>query len=307
MTWQNGWTGRPGPDNAEFPSMNLEELILDALQQSATPLKAPQITKIVKPQAGRTATPKAMKAALAALEASDRLRVIMAGKTALFTTLDLEAAAVALLKPLIHAAKTPPQAAKLRTKLPSALQPHFEAALVRLAAQGDAFVMPGAKRLVHPCRPQPSELLDAARRRALQKIFDEVNALRSLPLTLADFAAWLDEAPSPAAPSPSADAAEEILLPDETLLRNWYAEDHARSSTMMIPIPRTMVRYEAWAEERGGMADSQVLRNLLETLYNNGLILLEPCERPQDLPEQERAMLVPMSLGPPGYSWCWIS
>ena len=68
-----------------------------------------------------------------------------------------------------------------------------------------------------------------------------------------------------------------------------------------------MVRYEAWAEERGGMADSQVLRNLLETLYNNGLILLEPCERPQDLPEQERAMLVPMSLGPPGYSWCWIS
>ena len=284
--------------------MNLEELILAALQKAATALKAPQITKLVKPQAGRAATPKALKAALAALEASGRLRVVMAGKTALFTTLDFETAAAALLKPLVHAAKTPPQAAKLRTKLPSALQPHFDAALARLVARGDAFVMPGAKRLVHAQRPQPSEMLDAAKRRALQKIFDEINALRSTPLTLADFAAWLDGAPAPA-PPPEQPA--EVLLPDEALLRTWYSEDHARSSTMMIPIPRTMERYAAWAAENGGLADSQVLRNLLETLYNNGLILLEPCERPQDLPEPERAMLVPMSLGPPGYSWCWIS
>lgn len=284
--------------------MNLEELILAALQQSATPLKAPQITKLVKPQAGRAATPKALKAALAALEASGRLRVVMAGKTALFTTLDFETAAAALLKPLVHAAKAPPQAAKLRTKLPSALQPHFDAALARLVAQGDAFVMPGAKRLVHAQRPQPSEMLDAAKRRALQKIFDEINALRSTPLTLADFAAWLDGAPAPALPL---EKSAEVLLPDEALLRSWYAADHARSSTMMIPIPRTMERYADWAAECGGRADSQVLRNLLETLYNNGLILLEPCERPQDLPEPERAMLVPMSLGPPGYSWCWIS
>lgn len=302
--WRNGWTGRPATHNAEFPSMNLEELILNALRHSASPLKAPQITKLVKPQAGRAASPKALKLALAALEASGRLSVFMAGKTALYTTLGVEAAAAALLKPLVHAAKTPPQAGKLRTKLPPALQPHFEPALARLVAQGDAFVMPGAKRLVHARRPQPSELLDAAKKRALQKIFDEINVLRSTPLTLADFAAWLDGA---SAPAPSPEKPVEALLPDEALLRIWYAEDHARSSTMMIPIPRTMERYAAWAAENGGLADSQVLRNLLETLYNNGLILLEPCERPQDLPEPERAMLVPMSLGPPGYSWCWIS
>jgi hypothetical protein len=84
-------------------------------------------------------------------------------------------------------------------------------------------------------------------------------------------------------------------------------QDAVRSSTMMIPIPRTFDRYAAWANERGGLADSQVLRNLLEMLYNQGRILLEPCERPQDLPEHERSLLVPMSLGPPGYSWCWIA
>jgi len=287
--------------------MNLEELILTALKQSASPLKAPQITKLVKPQAGRAASPKGMKAALTALETAASLSVIMAGKSALYTTMDLESATAALLKPLIHAAKTPPQAAKLRTKLPPSLHLHFDAALGRLATQGEAFVMPGAKRFVHARRPQPSQLLDAAKRRALQKVFDAVNEVRSLPVMLEDFIAWLDGELPPATPSALPGDKTMILLPDEMLLRSWYAEDHARSSTLMIPIPRTMERYSGWAAGRGGTADCQALRNLLETLYNNGLILLEPCERPQDLPESERAMLVPMSLGPPGYSWCWIA
>ncbi|MEZ5386856.1 MAG: hypothetical protein R3F13_15200 [Prosthecobacter sp.] len=286
--------------------MNFEEIIRSVLAESATPLKAPQLTKLVKSRAGRAATPKAMKAALVALEISGGVKVVMAGKTALFTTLDLESATAALLKPAIHAAKTVSQAAKLRTKLPVALQPYFDTALERLIAQGDAFVMPGAKRLVHARRPKPSELLNSAKRRTLQKVFDEINALRSPALTLNDFAAWID-GKAEAVPPPQPAESEEVLVPDESLLRGWYDEDHVRSSTMMIPISRTMERYAAWAVGCGGLADSQVLRNLLETLYNNGLILLEPCERPQDLPEQERALLVPMSLGPPGYSWCWIS
>ncbi len=123
-----------------------------------------------------------------------------------------------------------------------------------------------------------------------------MNGLRPQAATLADFIAWLDAEP-----------AASVAVPGEAELHRWYEQDRVRSSTVMIPIPQTFARYAAWAAELGRAADSQVLRNLIETLYNNGCVLLEPCERPQDLPEHERAMLVPMSLGPPGYSWCWVA
>lgn len=286
--------------------MNLADLILEALKPSALPLKTAQITKLVKPQAGKMATPKAMATALDTLVAEGRVQRIMAGKAALFATQSLESVAEAMLRPLVHAAKQPPQAAKLCAKLPAVLRAHFESALGQLVAQGDAFVMPGAKRLVHARRPKPSELMSDAQRSALRKIFDAVNAVRTEAVTLVDFAAWLDEEPAQRSPMLNL-SSPAVLMPDAALLREWYEQDRLRSSTMMIAIPRTFERYESWARERGGPADSQVLRNLMTELYNSGCLLLEPCERPQDLPEHERAMLVPMSLGPPGYSWCWIS
>jgi hypothetical protein len=165
-------------------------------------------------------------------------------------------------------------------------------------------VLPGAKRLVYTQKPRPSALLTATQRRAMQKLFDAVNPARTQAATLMDFFVWLDaEAPS-REESPTLPVS---AIPDETLLHEWYQQDATRSSTMMIPLPRTFERYTAWAAANGSTADSQVLRNLIETLYNNGRVLLEPCERPQDLPEHERSLLVPMSLGPPGYSWCWIA
>lgn len=287
--------------------MNLESTLLESLKQAGQPLKAVDLVKRIKAQAGRAATPKAVSAALDTLVAAGQVHRILAGKSALFTTLSLEEAAMAMLKTLVHSAKLPPQAVQLRAKLPHALHSHFDAALSRLVAQGDAFVMPGAKRLVHAHRPKPSELLDAAKRRALQKIFDEVNPLRTEPLRLEDFTAWLDgDAPALAVAVP-VEVPQLVLTPSVELLREWYEEDRRRSSTMMIAVPRTFEKYEEWATKQGGAADSQVLRNLMTELYNSGCLLLEPCERPQDLPEHERAMLVPMSLGPPGYSWCWIS
>lgn len=286
--------------------MNLDDLILRTVTDAGLPLKATQVAKLVKPQAGRMAAPKTVAAALDALAAAGRLNCIPAGKTPLFTTLGPGTAAEALLRPLIHAAKQPPQAAKLRAKLPPALQTHFEAALNELVAQGAAFVMPGVKRQVRARRPRPSELLDATKRRALQKMLDEINALRGTPLTLADFASWLDD-DAPVKPDSSAvEPPKAAPPPDAELLREWYEQDRLRSSTMMVAIPCTFERYAAWAAESGSVADSQALRNLMTELYNHGRILLEPCERPQDLPEHERAMLVPLSLGPPGYSWCWI-
>jgi|UniRef100_UPI00378336B3 hypothetical protein len=284
--------------------MTLETTLLDALQSAAAPLKAAQITKLVKPAIGRAATPKNVTAALDALVSTGSLNRIGSGAKSLFTPLSQELAAAALLKPLIHAAKKEQPAARLKLKLPAVLQAHFDSALTQLSGAGDAFVLPGAKRLVYAQKPRPSDLLSATQRRAVQKLLDGVNAARSQAATLVDFMAWLDdEAPASVEPP----QVPSVVEPDETLLHEWYKQDALRSSTMMIPIPRTFGRYAAWANEHGGLADSQVLRNLLETLYNQGRILLEPCERPQDLPEHERSLLVPMSLGPPGYSWCWIA
>ena len=281
--------------------MTLEHAILAVLGKAKLPLKASDITKLVKPLVGRAATPKAVVVALTALVSSAALNGISGKPQPLYTTQSLESAAAAMLQHGIHAAKNAQPAAKLKGKLPEALQPHFEPALEQLVATGAAFVLPGAKRFVFAGRPKPSALLDAAKRRALQKILDGVNGVRPQAATLAEFIAWLDAEPA-AVPTQAAAA-----VPGEAEIQQWYALDRVRSSTVMIPIPQTFARYAAWATERGQAADSQVLRNLIEMLYNNGRLLLEPCERPQDLPEHERAMLVPMSLGPPGYSWCWIA
>lgn len=284
--------------------MTLEHAIQDALSRSALPLKAAEIVKLVKPALGRAAAPKAVAAALESLTAAGVLNHIAAGTRSnprpLFTPHSLESAAAELLKHSVHAAGKEQQAVKLKAKLPVGLQPLFEAALGQLAAAGDAFVLPGGQRLVYARKPQPSELLSAAQRRALQKILQTVSSLRTPPATMDDLIAWLDAVPF-------APPAASICVPGEAELRAWYDLDRIRSSTVMIPVPRTYARYQSWAAEQGGMADSQVLRSLIETLYNTGHLLLEPCERPQDLPDHERALLVPMSLGPPGYSWCWIS
>ncbi len=248
--------------------------------------------------------PKAVAAVLEALSSSGTLNSIAAGTRSkplpLFTPHSLETATAALLQHWVHAASKEQQVVKLRAKLPAGLQPCFEAALDSLVAAGAAFVLPGAKPLVYAHKPQPSELLDATLRRSLQKVLQAVNTVRTPPASLDDLVAWLDA-------SPSAPPVATICAPEEADLRTWYELDRIRSSSVMIPIPQTFARYQAWAAERGGVADSQVLRNLIETLYINGYLLLEPCERPQDLPDHERALLVPMSLGPPGYSWCWIS
>lgn len=287
----------------------LEDAILEVVRHASAPLKAGDIARQAKPLVGRLATPKAVAAMLAQLAGAGALRQIPAGKAGrpqpLHTMQTLEVAAAALLKHAIHTGKKEQAATKLKARLPDGLQPHFEPALVRLAAQGDAFVLPGAKRLVYARKPGPSAFLSATQRKAVQKILDQANGVRSSPATLAGFIAWLEEEPAglPASAPPAAGPPPQL---NETLLREWYAQDRARSSTAMIPIPQTHVRYEEWALANGGHADSQVLRNFMERLYNDGLVLLEPCERPQDLPAHERAMLVPMSLGPPGWSWCWV-
>lgn len=286
--------------------MTLETAILDALARSALPLKAAEITKLIKPAFGKAATPKATAAALEALASAGTLTRILAGTAAkpqpLFTHQTPEESAAAFLKSWVHASAKEQPAAKLQLKLPAGLRPFFEAALAQLVTSGEAFVQSGGKRLVYSHRPRPSQSLSAAQRTALQKILQTVNTTRSQPATWEDLIAWLDdERPVPVTPSPT------VCVPSEADLQAWYELDRIRSSTMMIPIPSTFARYQAWAAGLGGVPDIQVFRRFIEKLYNEGRLLLEPCERPQDLPEHERALLVPMSLGPPGYSWCWLA
>lgn len=287
--------------------MTLEETILEVIRSAPLPLKAGEIAKQAKPLAGKLATPKAVATTLAKLSETGSLHRIAVGTPSkpepLYTLLEHEVAAAALLKHIIHASKKEQAAAKLKAKLPAGLQTCFEAALAQLTAQGHAFVLSGTKRLVYAHQPGPSAFLTAAQRKAVQKILDQANIVRPVPATLDDFIAWLDEAPASPPATPQTEAPPPL---DEALLREWYSQDRVRSSTVMIPIPQTYARYEAWALTHGLQPDSQVLRNFMQGLYNNGLVLLEPCERPQDLPAHERAMLVPMSLGPPGWSWCWV-
>lgn len=114
-------------------------------------------------------------------------------------------------------------------------------------------MLPGAKRLVYTQKPRPSALLTATQRRAMQKLLDAVNPARTQAATLMDFFVWLDnEAPS----SEESPTLPVSATPDETLLHEWYQQDATRSSTMMIPLPRTFERYTAWAAANGSSADS---------------------------------------------------
>lgn len=293
--------------------MTLEEVLLQVLSAAAEPLTAALIAKQAKAALPPKTTKAALDLALNSLVTSGRVLRFpkkAGAATQVHTSLPALEAATQWLHSEIHVAKKPPEAAKLRQQLAPLLREHFEPALAALATAGQVWVI-GPKRLLHTQPPRPSSLLTATQKKAVEKALADLSSARAHPLTWADFAAWVDQqTPHAAAPQATVSAPEPqappVLCPEASLLRAWYDADRLRSSTMMIPIPQTQARYAAWAQEKGGLSDIQVLRNFMQELYNNGLILLEPCERPQDLPEHERAMLVPMSLGPPGWSWCWL-
>ena len=127
---------------------------------------------------------------------------------------------------------------------------------------------------------------------------EEANRHRRTPRLLEDLLAWLDaEAPQAAAePGPAPE-------PTPHQLRQWHEADRAKSSSAMIPIHHTWKHYETWATGQGLKADVVDFRQAMEAMYNAGSAMLEPHERPQDLPESERHLQVPLSLGPPGYYW----
>jgi hypothetical protein len=71
----------------------------------------------------------------------------------------------------------------------------------------------------------------------------------------------------------------------------------------MIPIPDTYARYTEWAKSVGELVDSEVFKKALKELYDSGEAILEPHERPHELPAEQRDLQVPMAFGPPGFYW----
>jgi hypothetical protein len=278
--------------------MDLPNTLLDLLQRAGEPQTAAQLARQLPVK-----TPaKAVAAALEELAAAGQAIVFTQGKGSAYAThapADLCAEALTQRVALITEGTAP---AKLKAALPKALRPWFDEALGRLIVQGAAFWLPkGKSRLVLPRPVRPSDVLPAAALGQLKKLLAIANRHRGEPRSLAGLLAWLDGDTAPAAAEPPPPVIAAQLTPE--LLRQWYQTDRARSSSAMIPIPHTWKRYESWASTMGMRADIVDFRQALETLYNSGSAMLEPCERPQDLPEDERHLQVPLSIGPPGYYW----
>jgi hypothetical protein len=285
------------PTTADLPAA-----LLDLLHQSPLPLTLAELVKQLRGIVGANAAKKdAVLSALAGITSVRALPLNPRKPAELSYTMHDEAAITAhLLEQWVRSAKKPLKLPDLRKKLAPALHAQFEAAFEGLLSQQRLFLLPKAIPLVLATRPSARDLLDTATLRRLRLLVQQVNAVRSSELTVEGLILWLDGA----APVPAAEPLAE-LTPE--LLREWYEADARRSSTRMVPLPQTWAHYAAWAAGHAQVADLQRFRSMIERLYNEGVIWLEPCEYPQDLPEEERALLVPLAIGPPGFAWSWVS
>ena len=287
--------------------MDLDTAIVEVVRRAPSALSATQLARGVRLETGRTVKKSALESALNEVVASGRVREIRGltkGKKPApsYTVLTDEDLAAALLEPRLGTGTKPVKVAGLRSKLPAFLSGHFDAALRILLNRGTAYELPYKPGFLLARKPLPSDVVEGAKAKALRTLLAQASQLRATPLTLEDFLAWLD-GENPVSPS-VADAGVAVELTSD-LLKGWYDADAIGSASRMIPIPKTWQRYQRWAAARGLMADIQQLRRIMDFLYKEGQIWLEPCDRPQELAESEQALLIPLSLGPPGYFWGW--
>ena len=281
--------------------MDLRTALLEAAQAAPEPLTAAQLKKHVKVPA----KPAALKAVLDDLAQAGRLHAFTSGAATAYCTVHPQELAATALAGIVSKQVGATSPARLKAQLPKSLRPWFEEAVARLVVKGQLWwLISGKTRLLSRTPPRPSDLLSKTQTAALEKLLVQVNPSRQTPRTLAELLAWLDDE-MPAAqvvatkPVPAAPAA--VLTAAQLL--EWYAADRARSSSSMIPIPHTWRRYSAWAEANDLQPSPDNFRAMLKSLYDEGRVILEPCERPQDLPEIERSLQVSMAFGPPGYYW----
>jgi len=276
--------------------MDLRTVLLEAIKASPEPLTAAQVKKC----AAVSAKPAALKVVLNDLAQAGLLRAFTLGKATAYSAQHPQELAATALAGLVAQLTEPMATTQLKAALPKALRPWFDEALARLIVKGQAWwLIKGKTKLITPQPPRPSDLLSKPQHAALEKLLAEVNRSRRTPRSMAQLLVWLDEESNVA--SPPIKRATATLTTNQ--LVQWYAEDRARSSSSMIPIPHTWQRYASWAAAHDLSPSADTFRTALKSLYDEGCAILEPCERPQDLPEPERALQVPMAFGPPGYYW----
>jgi hypothetical protein len=276
------------------------------------PVKAAVLGRAVKALAGKGFKKEVLAETLEGLVSTGQIRsfALAAGKPGELSYSTASAMEVTgqILRTKVYAAAKPLKETELRKKLPPALLPNFEGALQMLVERGDVYLLDKGGVQVLKRAPRPSDFLDAAKVRTLKALLQQASSVRQTALTIDDFVAWLDgEAVTVPADNQGVVPAKGVLAPTEEMLRRWYGQDRLRSSTQMIPIPLTWGHYADWAGGEGGVPEVHLFKSLLQNLYNSGKVLLEPCERPQDLPEHERSLLVPLAIGPPGFAWSWVS
>jgi hypothetical protein len=190
--------------------------------------------------------------------------------------------------------------ASLPLRLPRWARPWTEEAVQRLVVRGEAFYATSARgqSMLQERAVRPSDALRAGQLGALTKILAAVNAQRRVPRGVEDLLAWLD------APATTETGGKAVGEPTAELLRGWFAADSGRaSSSSMVPVLKTWERYSSWAGEQGLEPSKEVLKKALAALYDDGVAILEPADRPGDLTALERELLVPLAFGPPGASW----
>ncbi len=280
----------------------LSSALLELLNQSLFPLTAAELTKRLRKIIGpKIAKKDAVLSALATL--TTVCEIVMNPRKVTepsYTVHDEGTVTAHLLEHWVRSAKKPLKLPDLRKKLPPVLHPHFEAELDDLVKQQRLFLLPNATPLVLATRPSARDLIDTSTLRRLRLLVEQVNVVRSCELSVDGLIQWLD-----GTVAPKAEEVPHELTPE--LLRTWYEEDARCSSTRMVPLPQTWAHYAAWSADHAQVADLQRFRSMIERLYNQGQVWLEPCEYPQNLPEEERALLVPLAIGPPGFAWSWIS
>ena len=281
--------------------MDLPTSLFSLLQQASEPQTSTQLGKALPMKA----SPRAVTAALMQMAQAGKVTAFAQGKTTAYASrppLDLCAESLALRLPLLQEAVAP---AKLKSLLPKSLQPWFDEALGRLVVHGLAHWLPkGKSRLVQARPVKPSDVLSAGARKQLEKVLAEVNRRRRQARQMKELLAWLDADSAVATVPTAASEPGPAPEPTPTQLRNWYEADRSASSTSMIPLPQTWQRYDSWASDRGWRADPADFKQAVQSMYEADEAMLEPHERPQDLPESERLLQVPLSVGPPGYYWC---
>ncbi len=280
--------------------MDVPTLLFELLQNAAEPLTAAQLVKRLPGKApGRSVV-----AALDELANNGRVRAFTQGKNTAYAVrppVDLCAEALARHLSLLTEAVA---VAALKKAVPKSLLPWFDEALGRLVVQGAAYWLPkGKTRLVLPRPVRPSDVISPTALAQLKKLLAEINRHRREPRSLASLLAWLDAPDETPLLQTPANVAATSARPTPELLHQWYQADRVKASSAMVPIPHTWKHYESWASTQGLRPDIVDFRQALEVLYNSGSAMLEPCERPQDLPEDERRLQVPLSIGPPGYYW----